>query len=404
MIEINEENVGIYKKVNLIGRIDGLTSNEINKFITNLIELGNRNILLDFSGINYLSSVGLRILLVNQQKLKSVGGDLSIYGLTPQITDIFKMSGFLKIFTIISNIDELIKPIEEQNEVSKSSFDFELAKFEHINIGKEKSKVNLIGNFAKTETSEYSQTDLNVIEAKNTGLSIGFGAMGDDWEMLKMYFGESLTINNSLFYYPAVKKPAVDYMIYSPDFPDLKYGFLYNIQTNGKYNDFVSFESKNEPIEIQTLLGNIAETLKLDYYAFAIIAESKGIRGMNLKNIPINENKPTNNKPIFDNDNFANWVNFPVEAQDFNSIIAGAGFYLSKGKERSQKQLTIFGKESTFHLHSVIFDKSLIGFKVENFDEDFNKICNELAPTKVQHILTNSKFSIGNLAIIRLED
>lgn len=404
MIEITEESVGIYKKVNLIGRIDGLTSNEINKFITNLIELGNRNILLDFNGINYLSSVGLRILLVNQQKLKSVGGDLSICGLTPQITDIFKMSGFLKIFTIINNIDELIKPIEENIELSKSSFESELAKFEHINVSTDISKVNLIGDFSKTETSDYKQDDLNIIDAKNTGLSIGFGAIGEDWDMLKLYFGECLTINNSLFYYPAVKKPAVDYMIYSPDFPDLKYGYLYNIQTNGKYNDFVSFESKNEPIEIQNLLNIISENLKLDYFAFAILAESKGIRGMNLKNIPINDNKPTNGKAIFENENFANWVNFPVESQDFNSIIAGAGFYLSKVKERNQKQLTVFGKESTFHLHSVIFDKSLIGFKVENFDEDFNKICNELSPNKVQHILTNSKFSIGNLAIIRLEE
>ncbi len=404
MIEINEESIGIYKKVNLAGRIDGLTSNDINKYLTNLIESGNRNIILDFREVNYLSSIGLRILLVNQQKLKSVGGDLGIYGLTPQIIDIFKMSGFLKIFTILETLNEVKIDDDAKPTTSKTQIENEFGKFEHINLKEQKSKVELIGDFTKTENSSFDENDLKIIDAKNTGLSIGFGAIGNEWEMLKSYFGESLTIGNSLFYYPAVKKPAVDFMNYSEDFHELKYGFLHNIQAKGNYSDYISFESNSNPIEIQSLLSQISEILKLDYFAFAVIAESKGIRGMNLRKIPITENRPTNNKSIFDNDNFADWVNFPVELQDFNCIIAGAGFYLSQKSERSQKQLTIFGKESNFHFHSVIFEKSLLGFNVDNFNEDFNKILNELAPTKVQHLLTNSLFSIGNLAIIGLED
>lgn len=404
MIEFSEQNLNNYKKIELTGRIDGITSNELATYLINLIEKGNRKIILDFKGVNYLSSIGLRVLLVNQQKLKSVGGELNIFGLSPQIAEIFKMSGFLKIFTVIDDIDQFVGTTEQSITNTKNVFETENISFTHINTSSQKSKIELIGDFSKLSNSEYQSTDLITISAQNTGLSIGFGAIGSEWESIKSYFGESLTINNSLIYYPAIKKPAVDFMMYSPEFSELKYGFLYNIQTKGQYSDYLSFEAKIEPIEIQNLLTQISEKLELDLFAFAIIAESKGLRGMNLKKIPIIDNQPSNKKSIFDNENFADWINFPVELSDYNSIVAGAGFYISKNKQRNAHHEIIFGKESLFHLHTAIYEKSLIGFKVDDFNDDLNKILNELNPIKVQHILTNSIFSIGNIAIIGLED
>ncbi|HRP02108.1 MAG TPA: STAS domain-containing protein [Candidatus Kapabacteria bacterium] len=403
MLEINDENLKGYLKININGRIDGITSNDLNKHIVDLIEAGNRNIILDFSNVIYISSIGLRVLIVNQQKLKSINGDLIIFGLTPAIKEILKMSGLLKILTFVEDLSQLNSTENNNISASKKSYTFDNANYEHIKKTSEKAEIKLVGNFNKIEDSSYEQSDLVVQNAKNVGLSIGFGAIGEDWDSAKSYLGESLTINNSLYFYPAIKKPAVDFMNFAPEFTDLQYSYLQNIQTLGKFSDYVSFDSRNEPIEIQKLLAQIAGLTGLDYFGFAIIAESKGIRGMNLKRIPINENKPNNNKSIFDSENFAEWVNFPIDHHDHHNIIAGAGFYIAKDKNRSQKELTIFGNESTFHLHAAIFEKSLLSYNIENFDDELNKIFAEFIPTKVQHILSNSLFSIGNLAIVGLE-
>ena len=403
MLEIHEKDKNGFIIINLSGRIDGLTSNEINNYITNIFEKGNRKIILDFSGINYLSSVGLRILLVNQQKVKTAGGDMAIFGLTNSIKDIFRMSGFLKIFTIIENLDDYIGISVREEDKSKRFYETEQLKFEILSFPVTYSKIELIGDASKTENSNYTEDDLVIIDAGKTGLSIGLGAIGNEWDVISSYFGECLTINNSMFYYPAVKRPAVDFMIYSEDFSELKYSYLNGIKTNGNYSYKVSFESKDKPVEVNDLLTKISEIVHLDLFAFNILTESKGIRGMNLKNIPVKTNKPANGKAVFDSSNFSDWVNFPVELQDFNSILAGSGFYISPKRDRNELLLKVFGPESNFHLHTAIFEKALFGFKPENFENELERIFNELHASKVQHILGNSLFSSGTMAIIGLE-
>jgi hypothetical protein len=133
------------------------------------------------------------------------------------------------------------------------------------------------------------------------------------------------------------------------------------------------------------------------------MAESKGIRAMNIKKIPVKVNKPENGKDIFDNSNFADWINFPVEHIDFNNIAAGVGVYADESAKSNYDLKQIFSGESNTHLHCGIFEKSLLGFKPDNFESDLNRVMNELQSSKVQHILNDSVFSFGTLGIIKLK-
>ena len=66
------------------------------------IEQGNRKILLDFSGVPYISSRGLRVILATAKKLKNPGDKFGLCSLSPEVFKIMKLAGFTSIFSIFA--------------------------------------------------------------------------------------------------------------------------------------------------------------------------------------------------------------------------------------------------------------------------------------------------------------
>ena len=82
-----------------IGRIDLDTTpefeKEVNEQIDNIVYLT-----IDFSDVDYISSIGLRALLAFQKKMMTKG-EMKITNVKPEVSEIFKMVGFDKILNII---------------------------------------------------------------------------------------------------------------------------------------------------------------------------------------------------------------------------------------------------------------------------------------------------------------
>ena len=81
------------------GRVDTITSQDLDKEISE--EIGNFNsLILDFTGLEYISSAGLRVLIATQKKLKAENTPFVIKNVNDTVGEIFRMSGFDKILKI----------------------------------------------------------------------------------------------------------------------------------------------------------------------------------------------------------------------------------------------------------------------------------------------------------------
>lgn len=81
------------------GRIDAITSQDLEKDINS--EIGNfESLFMDFNGLEYISSAGLRVLISTQKKLKLENIPFVIKNVNDAVNEIFRMSGFDKILTI----------------------------------------------------------------------------------------------------------------------------------------------------------------------------------------------------------------------------------------------------------------------------------------------------------------
>ena len=80
----------------LSGRLDASQVNTANEVLSKI----TRSSIVNFQNLEYISSAGLGILLMNQKRLSASGMRLKLINLNKQIRDIFALTGFDKIFEI----------------------------------------------------------------------------------------------------------------------------------------------------------------------------------------------------------------------------------------------------------------------------------------------------------------
>lgn len=97
-MNINIEKANNSTVFKLEGRLDTVTAPELEQAINNE---GNslENLVLDFDGINYISSAGLRVLLGAQKKMNAQGS-MELINVNDDVMDILEMTGFADILVI----------------------------------------------------------------------------------------------------------------------------------------------------------------------------------------------------------------------------------------------------------------------------------------------------------------
>ena len=93
MFEIGIGNQGV---VTVAGRLDAAQTEKAQAFLDSIEGLA----VMDCSGLEYISSAGLGVLLRTQKRLMSGGGKLKLVNVNAHINNIFRYSGFDHIFEV----------------------------------------------------------------------------------------------------------------------------------------------------------------------------------------------------------------------------------------------------------------------------------------------------------------
>ncbi len=99
-MEVTKEKQGTALIVHISGRLDILNSKELGNELTAVIDEGNKYLVLEMSGLEYVSSSGLRVLLQARKSLKPVGGTVVLCAMTEFVRKVVETTGFGSIFKI----------------------------------------------------------------------------------------------------------------------------------------------------------------------------------------------------------------------------------------------------------------------------------------------------------------
>jgi len=96
-----------YKRVDLVqvsGRIDSSTAPQFEKALQSIIDDGRFRIVVDMSGVDFMSSAGLRTLLsIAKQVRRFNRGDLRLASVQPKVKKAFELAGLDEIFKFYDN-------------------------------------------------------------------------------------------------------------------------------------------------------------------------------------------------------------------------------------------------------------------------------------------------------------
>ncbi len=106
-MEINVRKVEEVTVVDLGGEIDANTAAVAQETILPLAANGGK-LLLEMTGVTYMSSAGLRLLLSTYRRVSATGGRVALVGLSDELKDTMSMTGFLDFFVTQPTVEQAI--------------------------------------------------------------------------------------------------------------------------------------------------------------------------------------------------------------------------------------------------------------------------------------------------------
>ena len=99
MMNITKTAEGEKLTVALEGRLDTLTAPELEESLSSALE-GVKELVLDLSGLEYLSSAGLRVVLSTFKTVSAAEGKMTICNANEMVSKVFELTGFGNIIAI----------------------------------------------------------------------------------------------------------------------------------------------------------------------------------------------------------------------------------------------------------------------------------------------------------------
>lgn len=83
----------------LSGRLDTTTAPQLQQELIPAFDT-SKQVELDFTDLTYVSSAGLRVLLMGEKTAKAKGGSMTLTKVSSEIMEVFQMTGFADILTV----------------------------------------------------------------------------------------------------------------------------------------------------------------------------------------------------------------------------------------------------------------------------------------------------------------
>ena len=105
---IASRNLGQCTVIELGGRLDADSVPELERFSGALIDDGATSVVIDLYGLEYISSAGLRSILIISKRLRSAGGRLGLARAAGPVSEVLSISGFPDMMPVHDTIEETL--------------------------------------------------------------------------------------------------------------------------------------------------------------------------------------------------------------------------------------------------------------------------------------------------------
>ena len=345
-LDIRKDPPGAEQRIFLKGRLDANWAGHLDDYLNGLVREGAHRLILNMSGVEYMSSAGIRTLVIQHKKIKSIGGLFLLEELSPGVSEVLEMVGMTKMLT---------EGEQESPVMMKEKSDFlEIGqyRFENEVLSAGEMTLRLTGNPALSFTSGYTSAENEKFKFKTNQYGLGIGAIGAGYDDCKSRYGEFMAVGEALVYKPSDGSKIPDYMVKTGKLePEIN--AVYSLQGEGPFASRVTFDpvTVNASIGMSEVVSGLAAISGLKQFLFLIIGESDGLVGASL-NAP-----PVEGTLLFEFPQIRENIYFTTEPAYSKMLTVSLGFYSVDPDEKIRPFLRPVkpGSSSFIHTHTAVF-------------------------------------------------
>jgi anti-sigma B factor antagonist len=113
MAELNSELRNNVLIIRLPARMDAAAVRELEEPFAHTVANHNGPVLVDVTKVDFAASLALRMLMMNLKDQQGRGQDLRLFGLQPQIADVFRKTRFDTLFTIVEDEEAGLQGLQQ---------------------------------------------------------------------------------------------------------------------------------------------------------------------------------------------------------------------------------------------------------------------------------------------------
>lgn len=105
-MNIRETRSGTAVVLALDGKLDGFSAPALETQINRLLSENVKRLVFDCSGLDYISSAGLRVFLATAKQMQDSGGSCAFAALTEDVENVFRLTNFVRLLEIHRTVED----------------------------------------------------------------------------------------------------------------------------------------------------------------------------------------------------------------------------------------------------------------------------------------------------------
>ncbi|HKF50539.1 MAG TPA: STAS domain-containing protein [Terracidiphilus sp.] len=372
-------------ELRLAGRIDATWADHLGKTIENAVRAGTHHVILNFAGVEYISSLGIRVLMLQYKLLKSVNGGLGISHPNEFCRNILTTVGLKDILVSDDAPDKLEEATPASSKETRGSATWETFR----QPASRPLTCTLIGSPERLGTTGFNAEDCRTLKFENGAFGVGLGAFGEGFSDCRDRFGEYLAAGGCAITLPSNDPHAL------PDFVVEEGGLIPRVETlyalagSGDFPTMIRFDAlaeKSGKIALSELVETLLDFSSAESIAFVVLAEAAGLVGAALRKSPVGA-------PVsHDLPGVRDWLSFTTERVAEKSLCLLVGFAGRGLEDKAAAFVRPIRPESKIaaHIHAAVFPYR----PVQRGELPFQTVVDYLAnstPSAVLHLMADTR-------------
>jgi len=388
-MEIRKQRVGDVLELEIQGRLDGYWADHLAQSFDDAIREGTRNLKVNLSGVSYLSSAGIRVLVRAHKQLGAIQGSFSVSAPSEAVRSILQLTGLMDLLI------PAVTPGLKASPLGAQILEKENIRFEVINLTPEaRLSCRVIGDPAQLLGNRFREEDCRSVAFSNSSFGLGLGAFGSSFADCAGRFGEFLAVCGAVTYLPADGTNVPDYMLAAGNFIpqiDVLYGILYE----GDFQRVVHFERKDpgSDAKLGEIVEGCLEIAETEALGIVMIAESAGLIGTALRRSPALRDSES---ALFAFPQVRDWLSFAAEPVYTHALTLVVGIAARKAPALLVPLLRPLGQSALAgHFHAAAFSYRPIKRRELDLQATTANLFEAEAPQALLHLLHDNREITG---------